>query len=261
MDLEKAFETVKSFVLSAAENALQEWDNKELFYHDNGLSISTDLDYKIEKDFYKFINENFPEHGFKGEEFPELHKDAEYMWFIDPIDGTNYYGKNVPMWSVTVSLLHNGQPIIGIIYNAVSKQFYHAIKGRGAYLNNEQLIFNSPTELNRIHAQVAYVPFNYYWDTHQDKVLRNLLMTNSNFFRVRMLGSGALSLAWTSQSMFGACMDLYRHESKFVDIEAGILICQEAGASYYKKELDENFFFTIVAKQEVIEKVIELIEF
>ncbi len=69
------------------------------------------------------IEKKFPEHGIIGEEFGSLRPDAEFVWVLDPIDGTKSFITGVPLWGTLIALLHHGQPILGVINQPVLGQF------------------------------------------------------------------------------------------------------------------------------------------
>ena len=68
------------------------------------------------------IAARFPQHGVIGEEFPAKNADAEWVWVLDPIDGTKSFITGVPLWGTLIALLHNGQPVLGAIHQPVLRQ-------------------------------------------------------------------------------------------------------------------------------------------
>ena len=70
----------------------------------------------------ELIAARFPGHGVIGEEFPEKNAGAEWVWVLDPIDGTKSFITGVPLWGTLIALLHNGQPVLGAIHQPVLRQ-------------------------------------------------------------------------------------------------------------------------------------------
>jgi myo-inositol-1(or 4)-monophosphatase len=68
------------------------------------------------------IAKKFPAHGIIGEEFGSEHADAEFVWVLDPIDGTKSFITGVPLWGTLIALLHRGQPVLGAIHQPILKQ-------------------------------------------------------------------------------------------------------------------------------------------
>ncbi|HAH65773.1 MAG TPA: 3'(2'),5'-bisphosphate nucleotidase CysQ [Rhizobiales bacterium] len=61
------------------------------------------------------------------------------VWMVDPIDGTNAFLRHVPEWTVSAALVEEGQPVIGVVFNPATKEFFHAMRGRGAFLNDQPI--------------------------------------------------------------------------------------------------------------------------
>lgn len=82
----------------------------------------TQADRAAEEVMRRLINKHYPDHGIIGEEFGNENEDAEYVWVLDPIDGTKSFITNVPLFGSLVGLLHKGQPILGAIHQPVLGQ-------------------------------------------------------------------------------------------------------------------------------------------
>ncbi|MCA9386138.1 hypothetical protein KC717_05820, partial [Candidatus Dojkabacteria bacterium] len=154
---------------------------------------------------------------------------------MDPIDRTKFFAAGIPSWVVTIALTKGEEGKLGFIYNPNSQQLYSAIQGEGAYLNNERIELNK--ELDPAKLQVAIDTFQKFDDEdfYQEILTLNNKLVDT-FYRVRALGTGALSLAWLSQGFFGAYVDYARKTSKQIDVVGGLLIASEAGAIEEKWE-------------------------
>lgn len=82
-------------------------------------SLVTEADQKAEKVMRQIINEKYPTHGIIGEEFGNENKQAEFVWVLDPIDGTVSFASGVPLFGTLVGLLHEGKPVLGMIYQPI----------------------------------------------------------------------------------------------------------------------------------------------
>src|SRR5882672_6453535 len=82
----------------------------------------TAADRTAEQAMRTLIREKFPTHGIIGEEFGTERGDAEFVWVLDPIDGTKSFITGVPLWGTLIALLHRGQPVLGAIHQPVLKQ-------------------------------------------------------------------------------------------------------------------------------------------
>jgi inositol-phosphate phosphatase / L-galactose 1-phosphate phosphatase / histidinol-phosphatase len=92
-------------------------------------------DMEIEARLREEIAKTFPEHGILGEEEDPKNIDAEYVWVIDPIDGTKAFTVGKPQFGTLVGLCRNGQPIVGVIDQAITDERWVGVKDQGAWFN------------------------------------------------------------------------------------------------------------------------------
>ena len=78
-----------------------------------------------------------PNYGWLSEETEDdpNRLDQRFVWMVDPIDGTNAFLRHIPEWTISAALVQEGKPVIGMVYNPATSEFFHAMKGRGAFLN------------------------------------------------------------------------------------------------------------------------------
>lgn len=103
--------------------------------HKDDDSPVTIADKNAEKAIRAIIEESFPEHGIIGEEFGSKNEDADYVWVIDPIDGTQSFVTGVPLYCTLIALLHKGTPILGLIDQPNLKERWMGRKDRKTTLN------------------------------------------------------------------------------------------------------------------------------
>lgn len=108
----------------------------------------TIADTKINQIVIDAIRKAYPEHAIHGEEASHKKEGAEYVWSCDPIDGTIPYTFGIPTSMFSLALVKNGEPIVGVLYDPYMKRFYQAVKGQGAYMNNEKLHVNQEKKLS-----------------------------------------------------------------------------------------------------------------
>ena len=99
----------------------------------------TEADIACEQEIKRIVLEQFPEHGFYGEETGRTQADAEYLWLVDPIDGTKGFVRQYPFFSTQIALMHRGQIIVGVSSGSMLDEFACAERGKGAWLNGKQL--------------------------------------------------------------------------------------------------------------------------
>lgn len=95
----------------------------------------TAADRAAEAAMRQLIEARFPEHGIIGEEFGAVRENAEFVWVLDPIDGTKSFISGVPLFGTLIALVHGGRPILGIIDQPISRERWLGVAGRPTTLN------------------------------------------------------------------------------------------------------------------------------
>jgi len=113
----------------------------------------TEVDVASERVIRALLESRFPEHGFFGEETGRQNQDAEYLWLVDPIDGTKAFVRGYPMFSIQIALMHRGELVLGVssapCWNGGAGETVWAEKGRGAWLGEERLQVSAVDSLAR----------------------------------------------------------------------------------------------------------------
>jgi myo-inositol-1(or 4)-monophosphatase len=188
-------------------------------------NLVTEADHAAEKAIFDVIQQDFPGHYILSEETGEIVQDSSYKWIIDPIDGTVNFANGIPICCVSIGIEHDGEMVMGAVYNPFIKEFFFAQKGFGATLN-DQLIHVSDTD-ELIHScLVTGFPYAYL-DTPNGplQVFEKLIRKG---VPVRRLGSAAIDLCWVAAGRFDG---FYEHKLAAWDSAAGFLIVKEAGGT------------------------------
>ncbi len=149
--------TAESPHLSVAIAASRAAEKVIRHYYQSGLAVQTksdqspvtQADIESEQVIRDTLAKAFPTHGFFGEELGRSSSDAEYVWLIDPIDGTKSFVRGYPMFSTQIALMHQGELVLGVS-NAPcygNGEMAWAEKGRGAFLNGEKIHVSNIAEL------------------------------------------------------------------------------------------------------------------
>jgi len=99
----------------------------------------TQADVECEEAIREIILSAFPEHGFYGEETGQTQADAEFLWLVDPIDGTKGFVRQYPFFSTQIALMHDGELILGVSSGTMMDELAWAEKGQGAWMNGKRL--------------------------------------------------------------------------------------------------------------------------
>ena len=115
----------------------------------------TIADRNAEEILRKKISKYFPDHGIIGEEFGSVKPDAEWVWTIDPVDGTRSFVQGLPLFASLISLLHKGELVIGIIELPALGETAWAVKGKGAFSNGSPLKVSPQSRMKGAFVAVA----------------------------------------------------------------------------------------------------------
>ncbi len=119
------------------------------------LTPVTQADVECEQAIRRIILEQFPEHGFYGEETGRTQEDADYLWLVDPIDGTKGFVRQYPFFSTQIALLHDKQIIVGVSCGTMMDELAWAEKGSGAFLNGQRLTVSNIEDPDRAAVSVG----------------------------------------------------------------------------------------------------------
>ena len=128
----------------------------------------TQADREAEEAARELIMQRFPEHGILGEEFPAHQQDAEYVWVIDPIDGTRLFMTGMPTFGLLLALAHRGEFILGVIDHAAMGDRWVGADGLGTLFNGEPVHTRA---CKRLEDAILCRP-GYEWHTegHDDSI-------------------------------------------------------------------------------------------
>jgi len=109
----------------------------------------TQADVECEEAIAEIILQQFPAHGFFGEETGTTQADADYLWLVDPIDGTKGFVRQYPFFSTQIALMHQGEILLGVSSGTMMDELAWAEKGKGAWLNGERLSISAIEDPDR----------------------------------------------------------------------------------------------------------------
>lgn len=241
-DLEKLKALVKT---AAQEELLENFGHTSCNYKPDGSIITPD-DLAMESRLEKELTHHWPMYGILGEEMAEeeqlaIIKQAEMnkgwgYWCIDPLDGTTNYASGLPFFGVSVALIINNQQQLAVIYDPIRDEMFSAIRGKGAFLNDQRLgqpYAPVPLTIPENKPVVAEIDMK-----RLPEKLATRLVSESIFASQRNIGTCVLDWCWLAAGRF----DIYLHGGmKLWDYAAGNLIFSEAGG--YSVSLDNDAVF------------------
>ena len=181
----------------------------------------TEADLEAEKSIIKILTTNFPDHNIVAEESGSKDKKSEFTWMIDPLDGTISFGSGIPYFSISIGLLKEGKPILGVIYNVSFKKLYWAQIGHGTFLNGKAIHVSKKKGLDE---SVGVLDFGHNLK-RQYKLNSYVNKLISKIGYIYSFGSAVASLGMMGEGI----LDLYVNYSYPWDFVVGAVVVREAG--------------------------------
>lgn len=240
INLEKVLKEVKLLAKDVGKYQLDKYEKElNVTKKTSYLDLVSEVDKKSEEKIVNWIKSNFPEHDILAEESGITDNKSEYEWVIDPLDGTTNYIHGFPMFSISIALTKDDEPILGVIYVPYLNELYTAIKGKGAYLNEKKISVSQKNNLKE-SLLVTGFPYDLTEDEYNNiEIFRSLLLKSRG---VRRIGSAAYDLACIAAGKLDGFWEL---KLSPWDVKAGIVIVREAGGEVI--ETDFHGHYLIVA--------------
>ena len=196
--------------------------------------LVTEVDKGSEKLIRNLIMTHFPDHSILGEEGVEPGPEAsakalqamseeEYLWIVDPIDGTTNFVHGFPFFSVSIALAHKGEIIVGVVYDPSRDELFVAEKGKGAYMHGKKTAVSLDGQLSSSLVATGLpadrngaLPIN----------LKGIQALSPKVRNLRIAGSAALHLAYVASGRLSGFWEIGLNAW---DIAAGALLIQESG--------------------------------
>ena len=200
--------------------------------------IKVNLDYSLEAEILQELRER-SDLPILSEESDHVREDGLW-WIVDPLDGSLNWLRNIPFFSISIGLYRGIEPILGIVLDLVRDELYYGGKGLGAWLNDSPI---RVSEINKKREAVLCTgfPSAYEFRPNREQTVESIY---SEYLKVRMLGSAAMSLAYVARGS----IDVYWEDHiKLWDVAAGIALVQAAGGSVGCSKIDEDFILSVEA--------------
>lgn len=210
----KAARAAGQYLLSAFKKPIQ-------VSHKSRYEIVTPVDKGAEKIIFNFIKKKYPDHQFFGEEGGKSRNKSDFLWIVDPLDGTaNFVMKN-PLFCTSISLLWHKQPLLSVIYIPYLKELFFALKGKGAFLNTKKIRVSKVNSLK----ESLIIFCHGHRRTEQQKIIKIYQTFKLKVGNLRQLGSAGLEFAWVAS---GRAEAFLMASSRPWDLVAGTLLVKEA---------------------------------
>lgn len=182
----------------------------------------TEADWESEKAILSRIRRQFPRHGILAEESGKQgNLKSGYLWLVDPLCGTANFVNQLDLFVISIALVYQGQPMMGVIYHPLSRTLFSAITGQGARVNGRQIQVSKTRKLDR---SVVAVTFGKTQEDRQSwaKPISRLV---TKAYKIREFGSTPFSCSLVADGR----IDAFMGRPEPWDVVSGIVLVQEAG--------------------------------
>lgn len=230
LDLEKILGTAKRATREAGALALELqsktvptiWKGNRDVYNSNII--------KVQDLIIEIILNDYPDHAILSEELKDVpDPDSEFLWTIDPIDGSLNYVSGIPFYAIVIGFQHKGTHRVCVVYDPNRDELFHAIKRKGAFLNDKRIITNRALE-----GMEAYLDAHIATDWPAEITLRPQLSNiigrmGADVRYLQILGSPSLALSYIAAGRLDAYFSL---QLNLWDLAPGVVILDEAGGAF-----------------------------
>jgi len=233
IDFNHSLEIAKSAALLAGEFILKskETNLKILLNEARDLKLQLDLDAEnIIKDYISAHSD----YSILGEETGLTDRLEEYYWVIDPLDGTSNFLRGIPISCVSIALMHDLNPILGVIYDFNNEDLYFGHNESKAFINNQEIQVSS-LSLKNESTLVTGIPAK---NNYSDDEFNRLISTFQSWKKIRMIGSAAMAAVYVAAGK----AETYQENGIFLwDIAAGAAIVNAAGGIALINNLQSDY--------------------
>lgn len=229
IDLDARYTLAREIAQQAGERALQMFRNRAaLEVEHKGLQDFVSIaDREVEGIVRTAVSEAFPDDAFLGEESAAdasaTLSSERVVWVVDPIDGTSCFLNGLYAWCVSIGILVDGEPLIGVVFDPNSGELFHAARGRGAFVGETPL---NASPARNVREGLLGVGFSHRLKPEAFMPFLGRLLGDGGMF-IRN-GSGALMLAYVAA---GRLIGYYEPHINSWDCLAGIVLVREAGGT------------------------------
>ncbi len=215
---------IQQIVRDTAEHSLSIYYSRSTADYKTDGSIVTEADMAMQSALTTALLEHYPQVHMLGEEVSEaeqnrvIDSDHDY-WCLDPVDGTTNFHATVPLFSVSLGLISEGEIVLGVVYDPNRDECFGAVRGEGFWIDGEKA--ERPKQPKKLRSCIAFVDFK-----RLPKELRTSLVLDTPYKSQRNIGTCALEWAWLAA---GRVNLLIHGRERIWDYAAGVLLTEEAG--------------------------------
>ncbi|MBV8661096.1 MAG: inositol monophosphatase [Candidatus Dependentiae bacterium] len=233
------FDQLQDVMIRSGQLVMQGFCNDFTIFEKQGNSLFTSIDLENEQFLKQEFSKIFPQAGFCAEESGLSGERSDWIWVIDPIDGTKNFIKGIPHFCIMVALTYKDDPMVAAIYQPITKELYYAEKGKGLWLNGIHRIEFA----DRLMQEKAALVVCDEADLQQVS-----LQLKENKIQVSRRHFGSAGIDAIYLAIGNIDFVIFRNIAWW-DVAAGMLLIHEAGGlvCHYEKSHEKTGFGTLKA--------------
>jgi len=216
----------KDLVRQSGKIPRKHWNNLTAVKYKSPRNKLTIADTATQKFLVDRIRRKYPEHSIMAEESGKIiNPGQQYLWVIDPIDGTAAYAKGLPWFGTSIGIFKNNKPFIGVVYDPIIDELFWAQQNKGAYLNGKRIRPSQITSLAQTNASTGF-PWQRKGIQGQ-KQLKNFNNLNDKLENLFISACAVTSFCYVACGRLDAYFEYILNPWDFA---GGSIIAEEAGA-------------------------------
>ncbi len=220
---DRYLDIAREIATEAGQTAMTHFGRRLDIRHKGVIDLVTEADLAVEQAILDRLRRAFPDHGFLTEENGRQAADREFVWVVDPIDGTTNFAHGYPLFCVSIALRHRGETIVGVVNAPAMGEMFTATRHTGARLNGDPI---RVSERKTLVDSLLTTGFPYNIREESTDVITDLHRFMVRAQGIRRDGSAALDLCYVAMGRFDGFWERRLHPW---DTAAGALIVTEAG--------------------------------
>lgn len=184
--------------------------------------VVTEVDHLAEEIIIQAIRSTFPTHQIHSEEAGMMGTENDWLWLIDPLDGTNNFVIGLPVFSTSITLMYKREPVLGVVYEPLTDRLFVSVLGEGTYCNNQKVLIKS--NANLFKGNIGWIQGHKVQNDRRAVKLKHFIDVSFK----RMLRLWAPTLQWCMLAK-GDIDGIILYNSEGDDLYSGVLMVKEAG--------------------------------
>ncbi len=205
--------------------------------YEHDLKLEQDL--QAEATILQILEDAYPDYGILAEEAGALESDKEFVWIVDPLDGTVNFAHGMPHFCTSVALFQNKIARTAVVYDPVRDELFSAVQGEGAFCNGAPI---KPSVLRNLNEAMVAVGFGKF--APQEQFLQEMAALAARVQKLRITGAAALDICWAASGRYDAFCETTLN---LWDFAAGALILREAGGKFHAWPTETQFKYRCVS--------------